>query len=291
VLQAVEIYNTVEEKIDTYNYSFVRKNIEEIRKGKLDRKYLKKALQTFLYLTSNDVKNKGITERILKDDTQMLIAGLYSSSRFQYINYSTKEFEDDGADCLHIYKVLDASSIKDFEVISKYLAVLPGPAKHGHRFSRLLCNSVYTILRKNPEEMTAAAAVIRKYNDKAVFDKAMLDASLAIIEGSPERLREAIQTMLENNKKKYHNDGALQYICIAAHAFIHLAEYVHGDTWGDIAGNLKSIYWDEQFYTDVKFNRQGSLKGLCSLEAVSPILHRWAEELPVGFSLEDSVVL
>jgi hypothetical protein len=45
--------------------------------------------------------------------------------------------------------------------------------------------------------------------------------------------------------------------------------YVHGDTWGDIAGNLKSVYWDEQFYADVRLSRHGSLKGLCSLEAVS----------------------
>jgi hypothetical protein len=145
-LQMVEYYNSIEEKIQKYNYKFVLNNVEKIRQGELEKKYLRTTIQTFIHLTANDVKQKGILERIINNDLEKQVSGIYTSGRLWYIHYATKELIVDGADCLHVYKIIDALSIRDFELVDKYLIILPGPAKHGHRFSKLICNGLYSIL-------------------------------------------------------------------------------------------------------------------------------------------------
>lgn len=288
ILKMVDSYESIEEKIEKYNYQFVVNNIDLINKGELDKIYIRKALQTFLYLTANDVLSKGILERIIHDDIQKQVSGIYTSGRLQYIKYSTKELQVDGADCLHVYKLINALAINDFELVNKFLVSLPGPSKHGHRYSKLICNALYAILRKDENEIDKWAGSLRKYNEKGVFDRALIDAMLSIIEGSFDKLPAAIESMLSNNKKKYKTDGAVQYVCIPAHAVINLTEWFHGKSLSSLVEEIESLYLDKEFYFRVREHKEG-FTDFCDFTELNPTLQNWIRDLPLDLHLENMV--
>lgn len=283
-----EDFSSIEEKIEKSYCNPLNLAIEEFKAGKENVERFKSRLMHILYFAGSDIKAQGMLDRMLLGAIDRQISGIYTRGRLAYIKTNIKDFEYDYADCLHCYDIIDALAVRDFKVIEKYILSIPGPAKEGHKFSILLCNSLYSILKKDDKEMNIAAENIKKFNKKSIFDKALISSMLAIIYGDFAELEANINIMLKNNKKKFSSDGEQKYICLTAHGIVNLAEYLHEDSNLNFVNDIKSQYWDLEFYNAVK-NNNDKLKDFYDFTYMNPILQNWITDLPIKIKLEDLI--
>ena len=107
------------------------------------------ATGTFTHI-GNWHHDKAIFYRLVKNDMQEMLSLLRISNRFNYVSHLTRTSKYSGGyDCLHVFEVMKALAVKDFEAVNAFLKRYPGTSVSGHPFTVLLCNTVTSLLNND----------------------------------------------------------------------------------------------------------------------------------------------
>jgi hypothetical protein len=192
----------------------------------LSRSGLARLLGSRVRSLSNEIHERAIALRALREDPNELLKGIWLHGRLLYIDDVSYENSLRGEyDCLQVFEIIEALSIKDTKLISAYLRQHPGPSKIGHPFTKRLCNTVCALLNQSieTEYMIQAASY---ESTKTDYDSLLLKCLNSIARGDGTQVSEYLTQLLSLYRKKYSTDGMLKYSPYSLHGILRLAEVV-----------------------------------------------------------------
>jgi hypothetical protein len=175
-----------------------------------------------MFFLSSRVLQSAIARRLLDDNPRDLRDAVFLSARLDYLSDLAKTpAYSGGYDCLHVFELLRAYAVNDRQLAAAYLKRHPGPAKNGHPFTKLLCNSITAILSNAPN-VSSFPELLRRRRDNG-YDHALLRGVGAIIEGDRALVTESLMEMLAAHRRQTIDDAMLKYFPVQAHGLFNLA--------------------------------------------------------------------
>lgn len=224
-------------------------------------------------------QNQGMVLRLIHNDPALQSAGLSLGSRFGFLGDTLgAEAEDQ---CYHVFPLLSALAARDDHAVKRFLERLPGPARKGHPTTRLLCNAICAVLRRDHTAFSRLEDELRTRKEN-LFYRAMYDCLLAIMHGSRDGVSSALLALAKASRKKKNCLTSMDRItCQEAHALYHLATDMFEER-GVSAPDppISESTWDQDYHVFMLSRPALDRTRLLDLAPLSPTLHRWIEKLP-----------
>ena len=232
--------------------------------------------------------DRGIIQRLLRDDPAEEVLGLRTSGRLGYLVEVAggPEFSG-GYDCIHVFAMLSSIASNDRFAVSRFIERFPPPFKSGHPSTVLLANAVCAALADDHAAFLGLAEKLRTRKESRFF-RAMYDCLLATMTRDSGLVCLALDEMLRWNRRQEHLNSSMQkLVCIPAHALYNICldtfaksgrtppQPPQGDTWD--AGLHSFSHQVNHDETSLCFDFSG----------INPILSQWVGRLPSSVTVYD----
>ena len=232
----------------------------------------------------------GIYQKVINEDNEGLVNGIYTSVRFKYLSeIAVNQVEYSGQDCLYVWSLMRAIMINDEQTINAYLQHFPFPVKLGHPFTIGYANAVVALLRNDKGAIEEQAKKISRLAARKSFTK-MQSAILQCLDGIYKLDLPQVLTQLEEvitlNKRQKEIVSLEKYYPVAAYALYHLANrfFKSNDRESpiDVSG-IKTFDPDLMALLDDTTKRSF----IFNVKEASPIIDEWARNTPGEIDARD----
>jgi len=212
--------------------------------------------------------------RILFDDPAELAVGECLAFRLAWLLRRVREQSGEGMAGDDLPFIPCAMAVRDVRLAERMLEPRP-PPRDQEAVDALLSRAFAAAVRRSLPELQDVAQQLNAH--KIDRCRGWIGKCIAgIAEGSTHRVAEALQEELQNETRARSKKQARNTVCIEAHGFYRLAEWVSPDLV-DGFDVTQGLPWDAGFHTWTEANRD-PLEGL-DLTGISPEFHRAVVDL------------
>jgi hypothetical protein len=221
---------------------------------------------------SNTLEDLAYKARLVDNDVDNFSYYGLVNSRLRYCDEFAATSTD--FDCSHVVGLIWSLAFSDWLTVKKYIELRPGISTYGHREARERCNALTALLKGNPPPDSLMVALKGKIGPRT---RCVLSSLAAIFRGDEAAFSEHLHQIANSHRRTGEAFGLATYFSPDAHAFLNLAQHIHGD--GFAANfNSTSAVWDPEFQARSKRDIDLSI-----VDGFSPVLTKIAEELPLDF--------
>jgi hypothetical protein len=275
---------------------------EDIDENFYSIKYIEKVLvekingmpndSTAFWLRVDKVANESLTfaiyKRLVDNDINILINGIYTYGRLVYLTYFSP------INNLFIFDLVKATAIYDDKLIKAYIQNNLEPLnKTRPSYIKALSNGMYAFFKNDSELKKQSREEIKKVIDQKTirrYDRAILKCLDNVIAQDYENFLEPINEILNlhNNQETSYNDQAfLNFFSLPVLAFYNMA-YFDKERKTPMPPEPVNPLWDSELWHEIIKDGQ-KREYIIDIEKVSPLLKKWMDELPKKIDLNELV--
>lgn len=273
------------------SYRYQRKIKENIQD--LNNDYRSKSTVSFMFKHCAKLMiDRGVYQRIMTNDPMLLVRGLYTYGRMEYLHNIVKPFEDSHSDCAHANDVIDSLAANDKEVIQAYITNIPGPAKVSC-FGKILANCLYTAIKDDINNYSPTFEAIKKYiksSDASKYDTALLEAVQAIILRDKSAFSQALEKIFHYHNYVWRERNELlngHGINFQAHGLFNLARAKFEQAGLGPPDEPDNPHWDSGYYHALLKIGDKPRSFVVDIAAISPVMEKWLTTLPGKLDIEE----
>jgi hypothetical protein len=221
------------------------------------------------------LENRALRVRLVEDNVAEFASYGLVISRLRYCSEFAYGSGGSDWDCSHVTGLIWSLAFSDWLAVEQYVQLRPAIAHYGNREARETCNALTALLKSQPRPNSLTVALAGKIGPRT---RSVLSALDAIFCGDQGGFSQHVHQIANSHRRTGEAYGLNSYFSPEAHAFLNLAQRIHGN---DFAAEFKSIspVWDPEFQSYSKVGDDLSI-----LASFSPALTRLASQLPLEVS-------
>lgn len=265
-----DIHEEIEREAMYYEHRFRLIHNESENKSNIQKRELDSYWHVIGSL-SRTFEDLAYKVRLVDNDVDNFVAHGLVVSRIRYCGDMADGAAAFSFDCSHVAGLIWSLAFSDWLAVGKYIQLRPGIASYGHRELRETCNALTALLKGNALPDSLMAALRGKIGPRT---RCVLSSLEAIFRGDEAAFSKHLHQIANSHRRTDAAFGLARYFSPEAHAFLNLAQHIHGCSF---AANFNSAspVWDPEFQAHSKLAMDLSI-----IDRFSPALTKVASKLP-----------